>query len=174
MREYRYVGSSDLLENLPTNSGRVLLTATDVIIKWIKETNQPYEYDNVVVATFIVDTDKQMWINDRRSEHVRCAHGGNVLSAGEITFEVDKDNVEVIEITNQSTGYCPEPESWWAVKEALQETDILFPANFTTKFIFRMCEKCGTKNIIKDDWYECGVCQEVLSSYWNFDKGFGN
>ena len=48
--------------------------------------------------------------------HVACAAGGPVLSAGEITFD---DDMTVAEITNQSTGFCPEPESWPAVSDAL-------------------------------------------------------
>ena len=35
----------------------------------------------------------------------------------EITFEVEKNTVEITAITNQSTGYCPEPESWVSVNE---------------------------------------------------------
>jgi len=169
-RTYVYVGLQSNLDRLPAHSARIEMSSSKYVLRWIKETNQPYEYDNVVVATFIVDINGKMWINDRRSEHVLCAHGENVLSAGEITFEISTDEIEVVEITNQSTGYCPEPKSWWAVERALEQTGISFPSDFTTRFIFRRCAKCGTKNIVKDNWYVCGVCQAVLSAVWNFEQ----
>jgi len=169
-REYPYVGPSDLLDNLPVNSGRALVQSGADVINWLTETNQPREYDGSVIATFIIDADGQLWINDRRSEHVRCASGQNVLSAGEITFELNQTSVEVIDVTNQSTGYCPEVTSWWAVQQALEMANIIHPSDFTMKIIFRLCDHCGVKNIVKDDWFECGVCQSPLTEEWNFDQ----
>ncbi|BDA71358.1 hypothetical protein CAL7716_055240 [Calothrix sp. PCC 7716] len=58
--------------------------------------------------TVIIDVDEQLWIADRHSEHVQCARGQRVLSAGEITFTLASSNVLVSEVSNQSTGYCPE------------------------------------------------------------------
>lgn len=43
-----------------------------------------------ITVTFAVDTDERLWIADRRSEHVACANGGDVLAAGELTFAVAK------------------------------------------------------------------------------------
>ena len=168
-REYRYVGPDDIIKNLPVTSKRILVTSPASVINWIQDTKQSSEYDDLYVATFIVDTDGNLWINDRRSEHVLCAMGKNVLSAGEIAFELKEHDIEVIEITNQSTGYCPEPESWWAVKRALNPANIRHPSDFTMKVVFRLCNNCGTKNIVKDDWFECEVCQKPLSKVWNFD-----
>jgi len=167
-REYRYVGPSEIRDNLPEKSQRVLIQSRADVINWIKGTNQQPEHDDLIVATFIIDTSGQLWINDRRSEHVLCAAGKNVLSAGEMAFEVAQNHVEVIEVTNQSTGYCPEPESWRAVKQALDAVAIPHPPDFTMKFIFRLCETCGTKNIVKDMWFECAVCQAPLNEQWNF------
>jgi hypothetical protein len=42
-----------------------------------------------------------------------------VLSAGEITFSRKGKSLVVSDVTNQSTGYCPEPKSWKAVKASL-------------------------------------------------------
>jgi hypothetical protein len=50
----------------------------------------------------------------RRSEHVVCAGGGLVRAAGELRFELRHGSVVVAEASNQSTGYCPEPQSWTA------------------------------------------------------------
>ncbi|MEM6529229.1 MAG: hypothetical protein AAF653_13105 [Chloroflexota bacterium] len=169
-RQYRYVGGSDILKSIPKQSGRVKVESAAAILHWIQSTDQPKEHDGTVVATFIIALDDWMWINDRRSEHVLCAAGQDVLSAGEITFELDKNNIEVVAITNQSTGYCPEPASWWAVEQALDRAKIEHPGELTTAYLFRRCENCGMKNIVKDEWFYCGVCDEPLSQTWNFDK----
>ena len=111
-RDYRYVGPESIRDAQPRDSRRVLVRSAGDVIKWIAETDRPREHHGRVVATFIINTVGQLWINDRRSEHVRCAAGETVFSAGEMTFAVDEQAVEVVEATNQSTGYCPEPESW--------------------------------------------------------------
>ena len=168
-REYRYVGSSELRDLAPQTIRRVQVRSAEDIQQWISATNQPCEVDGTVVATFIVDTNGALWINDRRSEHVWCALGQNVLSAGEMTFDLPDQALEVVEVSNQSTGYCPEPNSWWAVEKALENTKIPHPPDFTMKFLFRRCDHCGTKNIIKEMWFVCAVCQSPLSETWNFD-----
>ena len=168
IKEYRYIGSQDIIDNLPEKSARVCVTSAKDVLKWIKISKQSPEYDSCYVATFIISTDGNLWINDRHSEHVLCANGENVLSAGEITFEVDKDELEIIAISNQSTGYCPEPASWNSVAIALKDTKIPYPDDFTAKYTFRKCDKCGQKNIIKDEWYFCAVCDEPISKTWNF------
>jgi hypothetical protein len=71
------------------------------------------------VATFVIDLNGDLLVADRRSEHVACAGGGPVLSAGEMFFLVEEDRVEVTDVSNQSTGYCPEPSSWPGVAAAL-------------------------------------------------------
>lgn len=168
VKSYHYVGQSTIRDKLNDVSNRHHVAIASQVIEWIQQTNQPKNPDDTITVTFIVDTDKQLWINDRYSEHVLCAQGGNVLSAGEITFEVIDDGVEIVAITNQSTGYCPEPESYPAVKHALKDTDILYPLMFTTCYHFRRCDKCGMTNIVKDDWFVCGVCDTDLSREWNF------
>jgi hypothetical protein len=167
-REYKYIGSKDLRDKVPEKPERYAIQSLDDILEWIHSTKQRLE-DGQVIATFIIDTHKTLYINDRRSEHVLCAAGQNVLSAGEITFYIEEKSIEVVEVTNQSTGYCPEPESWVVVDEVLNKLHILHPPDFTLKFIFRQCEKCQTKNIVKNEWFFCGVCDAPLSESWNFD-----
>jgi hypothetical protein len=169
-RQYRYVGMRDAEEYLTDAVPRIAVHEAHDILAWMTETGQKLSPENTIVATFIIDTDGQLWISDRHSEHVVCARGGDVLSAGEITFAIHKQRVEVVEITNQSTGYCPEPESWSAVAAALEKTGLPFPAEFTTAYLFRRCEKCGTTNIVKDNWFECGVCGAALSKTWNYQS----
>ncbi|MGD1839969.1 MAG: hypothetical protein ACFB0B_03610 [Thermonemataceae bacterium] len=111
-----------------------------------------------------------MVISDRHAEHVVCAGGQNVLSAGEMTFNFDLEDIYVGEVSNQSTGYCPKTESWKAVEIALDKIKIAHPDFFTSAFEFRYCENCQTKNLIKEEVYECSVCCADLSLDWNIDK----
>lgn len=168
LRIYHYVGQSELLKHLAEGSNRHLVTNAEMVTDWLQKFPQPKNPDNTITVTFIVDLDHQLWVNDRHSEHVLCANGGDILSAGEMTFEIEKGKLQIVDTTNQSTGYCPEPESYLAVKFALEKTDIAHLPQFTTAYQFRRCDECGTKNIVKDDWYVCGVCDADLSHEWNF------
>jgi hypothetical protein len=167
-REYHYVGDQTIKERQPVSPERVCVRTSDDVLRWINDTKQRIDRDRRVSATFIVDMNKLLWISDQRSEHVHCAAGKNVLSAGEMTFHLEKRHIEVIEVTNQSTGYCPEPESWWAVNAALAPTGLTYPEDFTTAYLFRRCDMCGTTNLIKEMWFECGMCQAPLSKKWNY------
>ncbi|BDI31679.1 hypothetical protein CCAX7_37300 [Capsulimonas corticalis] len=164
-RSYRYIGSEDLAN---FRSERQCVLQPQDVLSWIGKTAQRLE-NHTIVATFVIDVAGALWIADRRSEHVACAAGRRVLSAGEMTFAVDHKDVSVTEVTNQSLGYCPEPESWPAVADALARAGIPSPTGFTCAYTIRLCETCGTKNIIKDGVYECGVCESVLSAEWNLD-----
>jgi len=124
-----------------------------------------------IPATFIIDTNEWLWIADRHSEHVGCADGGDVLAAGEIVFSRAADQIWIEEISNQSTGYCPEPESWVILSQVLGRLGMKYPSSFTAAFIFRRCDHCKTINIIKDDVYECAVCDAPLSQVWNCADG---
>ena len=99
-----------------------------------------------------------------------CAGGKKVLSAGEITFNFEKAIVSVIEISNESTGYCPKPDSWEVIELVFNRLKIAHPKYFTSAFEFRLCEYCLTKNLIKEEVYECAVCGTNLDLNWNFDK----
>jgi hypothetical protein len=75
----------------------------------------------------------------------------------------------VEQITNQSTGFCPEPQSWQAVSKALDRIGLTHPGGFTMTCVFRRCTGCATINIVKDDWFRCEVCGVALEAQWNFD-----
>jgi hypothetical protein len=91
-----------------------------------------------------------------------------VLSAGELYFLVRDEGVEVAEASNQSTGYCPEPASWPAVAAALERIGVAHPGRFTVEVVFRRCETCGERNVVKDGWFVCGVYGAELPGEWNF------
>jgi hypothetical protein len=124
-----------------------------------------------LTATFTVDTNLQLQLADRHSEHVACAAGGPVTGAGEITFAREDERGEwyVIEITNQSTGFCPEPSCWDAVTKALDMIGVHHPDYFTRAYDFRRCEQCGELALIKEQWFECVHCGVDLPREYNLD-----
>jgi hypothetical protein len=68
----------------------------------------------------------------------------------------------VAEVINQSTGYCPDPDSWPAVGRALDRLGLPHPGNFTDKVIFRRCPTCGERNIVRDNDFTCALCCSPL------------
>jgi hypothetical protein len=166
---YNYVGSEEIkLSVMNFGSGTVIRSISD-IRNWIDNTcDRKTIASNLVVATFTIDMYGELRLADRHSEHIACAVRQPVLSAGEIFISWNKNYFEVSDITNQSTGYCPELESWEYVEIALNKIPIDCPSDFTTKFIFRRCYSCSQINIIKDDLFICSVCNSNLSHKWNF------
>ncbi len=169
MKTYKYRGSADLLDLVKASEKGKQLTSSKDVLDWIRDTIQYKDDNNEIIATYIIDERCYMRIVDRHSEHVVCAGGEQVLSAGEITFSFEDKKLIINEITNQSTGYCPETSSWVSVKEAIEKTGIPAPNQFGREFIFRRCEKCKAINIVKDEWYLCGECDTDLPRAWNFD-----
>jgi hypothetical protein len=120
-------------------------------------------------VTYTVDVDGRLRVADRHSEHVACAGGAPVLAAGELEFVARRDRVEITQISNQSTGYCPEPSSWPAVQAALENAGLDAPDAFTHAFLFRCCPVCTATNLVKDQIFECALCGADLPLVWNFD-----
>jgi hypothetical protein len=164
---YTYVGPNEIRARLSGQPAGVCIRNRSDVLAWVKESGQAIERSRPIAATFVVDPAGQLRIADRHSEHVACAGGGDVLSAGEMFFNCEND-VRVAEVSNQSTGYCPEPQSWPAVAQALDRAEIEHPGEFTTACIFRRCQSCGSRNIVKDEWFHCGVCAAPLPAHWNF------
>lgn len=164
-REYHYVGPSDVREIARTQPPGLSIQSASDIAAWL-ETNPTEQLpDGSWVATFTVGTDQVLYLAPRRSEHVACASGGPVLSAGEITIN---DHFNITEISNQSTGFCPEPESWIAVETTLDRLALHHPGKFTNAVIFRRCPECKERNIVKDSWFHCLICNAELPDHWNF------
>lgn len=148
--------------------GAPILRPGDVA-SWAEQTGQAPDRQGLIRATFTVSADGVLLVADRHSEHVACAGGGAVLSAGEIAFSATGGGAEVVEITNQSTGYCPEPGSWPAVAAALDRVPLRHPGRFTAEFIFRRCPDCAQRNIVKEGDFTCSLCGAALPEGWNFD-----
>ena len=160
-RIYPYVGPNEIRDAVTGASERFQITTVSDVLHWAA--SNPSDANT---ATFVIDTDGELWIADRRSEHVACARTEPVLSAGEITFAFDGNIVSVDYLTNQSTGYCPEPQSFPAVSFALDRAGIPAPDDFAVQCVFRRC-KCGQINIVKNDLLECVVCGADLPLYYN-------
>ena len=167
--KYIYVGDADLNSAELFHTERTQVAAAGDVLAWVRE-EQRHKKSVPLTFTFIVDTGGLLWIADRQSEHVACARGGDVLSAGEMTFDAEDGRVVVSGVTNQSTGYCPEPSSWSAVEAALDAAQLSHPGRFTQEFIFRLCENCGQRNVVKEDDYTCAVCGSELPQEWNFQS----
>jgi hypothetical protein len=113
--------------------------------------------------TFVVDTATLLRLAPRQREHVVCAGGEPVLSAGEVAFGRTADGWwGVTGITNQSTGYCPDPGSWPAVATALIRAGLPHPPGFTAAFVFRRCPGCGELNIVREADFVCVFCDGAL------------
>jgi hypothetical protein len=115
------------------------------------------------VATFVVESTAAR-IANRRSEHVACAGGREVLAAARCSSTTPGHHA----VSNLSSGFCPEPASWPAVATALDRAGIRHPGRFTDAFEFRRCDGCGERNLVKDDDYSCAICGAALSKTWNF------
>jgi hypothetical protein len=115
-----------------------------------------------------VDEAGNLRLADRHSEHVACAGGQRVRSAGEMTLVMVGEVVRVVDVTNQSTGYCPEPTSWPEVERALEGLGVAHPTSFTTSFDFRRCPACSQINLVKDAMLRCDACDAELPAAWNF------
>jgi hypothetical protein len=119
--------------------------------------------------TFVVDTEGMLRLAPRRSEHVACAGGRSVLSAGEIGFIREADHWIVGEVSNHSTGYCPDVSSWLAVAQALDRVGLGRPSSFTHEVVFRCCPGCQEHNIVREDDFICVFCGSDLPELWNVD-----
>jgi hypothetical protein len=164
-RRYRYVGP-DEIRRLPAQAAAVDVITVADLESWlagdrIRDADEP--------VTFVVTAAGTLRLAPRRSEHVACAGGSDVLAAGEMSFGKTQGGWSVIEVTNQSTGYCPDPDSWPAVADALRRAGIRHPDGYTRPVVFRRCPSCGERNLVRDEDFTCALCDQPLPLHWNFE-----
>lgn len=160
---FDYVGSEEISLAVAGYPGGTSIRSIAALKNWIRDTGDRVTFDRkLAVATFVIDLDGNLLLADRHSEHVACAGGAAVLLAGEMFISWDRDVLEISDISNQSTGYCPDLDSWQYVEAALSKIAIDRPSSFTMEFIFRRCGKCDRINLIKDDVFVCVVCDSPL------------
>ena len=172
-RLYRYVGPPQVAARAAAApSPRLHATSAAAVAAWVAA-HPDRDAGGGVTVTFVVLPDG-LWVADRHSEHVSCARGAAVLSAGEMTLSAAGRRpaaVEAVHVTNQSTGYCPEPASWPAVAAALDAAGIAHPGGFSAEMAFRRCPACAAINLVKDGWFACDVCGAGLPAGWNLGTG---
>lgn len=171
-RLYQYVGPRDLLALIGVDgagAGGYSVPAAAEFHQWVAgrsevELSEPF--------TYVVDATGTLRLAARRSEHVVCANGREVLAAGEVAFRWEKQPQRdpwwaVAEVSNHSTGYCPDVDCWPAVAQALERAGLAHPGRFTHAVIFRRCEECRELNIVRDGEYFCVFCEAALPVEWN-------
>lgn len=166
---YRFVGPPNVRAQIPAMPGGTRIRTAGDLEAWLARAGRKVGVGGSVVATFVVDEEGELRLSDRHTEHAVCAGGRPVQSAGEMTFRGSERGWEVAEVSNQSTGYCPEPASWPAVASALARIPVTIPEGFTDALIFRRCPTCGQITIVKDGVFVCEVCQSPLPEAWNVD-----
>lgn len=166
-RLYRYVGPTRILEQARHQPLGFEVRSPFDLRAWLQA--HPALGGRVWTVTFVIDRAGALRLADRHSEHVACAGGGPVRSAGELTFALTGEQVRLTAASNQSTGFCPEPESWSDVQAALDTLGLPHPGAFTSAFLFRRCPACGQINLIKDDIFQCDACDAELPRAWNFE-----
>jgi hypothetical protein len=165
MRRFRYLGPA-ALGDLPHATDAVDVTSMEVLGRWLGAQDPR---DRMAPLTYVVTVDGVLRVAPRGREHVACARSQDVLGAGEIQFALDAAAWIVTEISNQSTGYCPDLDSWPAVAAGLDRAGLRHPGGFTQPIVFRACPACSAKNIVRDDDFVCAVCGDALPDTWNLD-----
>lgn len=168
MRLYSYIGPDAIRErSVNAPRGRAINSLHDLRL-FLSDAFGDRAAE-VVGFTYVVNLDGVLLVADRSSEHVACAGGQRVLAAGELFLEISRDRLELSEISNLSTGYCPEPECWQAVAQSLANAGLSHGGGFTTTCVFRKCPSCGMRNVVKDQYFFCAVCDSELPRTWNFE-----
>jgi hypothetical protein len=162
VREFKYVGPSKVLADSRGAPMGTSIVSHATLVAWLNT----HGADDARWATYVVSVAGVLLIAPRRSEHVACAGGEPVLAAGEIRFD---PMGSILEVSNNSTGYCPREDCWEAVRSALEHAGLSTPDGLTSVMVFRRCTHCGERNIVKDDWYFCAMCNTALPTAWNFD-----
>jgi hypothetical protein len=126
---YACVRPSRILERVRDQAPGSPITTVANLHTWLQANGAAH--GRQVTATFVVDEAGQLRVADRHAEHVACANGQPVRSAGEMTFVVVGSDVRVTAVSNESTGFCPEPASWPEIQRALDALGIAHPGGFT-------------------------------------------
>lgn len=165
-QSYGYVGPAELKAAVRPGSGGFRVGSAADFACWVAERSA---VEAAEPFTFVVGTDGVLRLAPRRSEHVACAGGARVLGAGEISFVREADRWTVSDVSNHSTGYCPDISSWTAVAHALDAVELVRPSGFTHEVVFRRCLGCQEHNIVRESDFVCVFCGSDLPETWNVD-----
>ena len=159
---YAYVGPAEILRNSQSPEG-VAIPSAKALRDWLRDNSDARSEG----ATFVVGVDRLLRLAARRSEHVACAGRSEVLAAGEMRFALRGELIEVVEVSNQSTGFCPAVDCWDDIARALAFEGVTVPPTFTRPIDFRRCPRCAEINLVKDSWFVCVFCDQDLPREWN-------
>jgi hypothetical protein len=112
---YTYVGPEEIRRSSASQPAGTPIASREDAEAWL----QAHPDARTEGATYVVDLQGRLRLAPRRSEHVACAGGEEVLAAGEIRFQGTGARLTVAEVSNQSMGYCPDTSCWYAVVLAL-------------------------------------------------------
>jgi hypothetical protein len=163
LRAYTYVGPEEIRRSVASFPVGTAIASLRDLEAWLAANPDALGEG----ATYVVDLRALLRLAPRRSEHVACAGGEEVLAAGEIRFQRTGSQLAVAEVSNQSTGYCPDTDCWAAVALALGRMGVTPPPGFTREVIFRRCTRCGERNLVKEGWFVCVFCDADLPAGWN-------
>jgi hypothetical protein len=165
-RRYRYLGTFDVRSAALQGDEGCLIRSPGDFERWAGSVSAR---DLAEPFTYVVDIGGMLRLAPGRGKHVACAGGGDVLGAGRVRFARDRGEWVVSEVSNQSTGYCPDIGSWSAVATALDRAGLTHPGKFTSAFIFRRCPGCQERNVVKEGDFVCATCGGDLPEEWNVD-----
>ena len=129
---YEYVGPSEFLEAARIGGGGDPLCVPADLGDRLGSIP-----DEDGIVTFVVDRGGRLRVGPRRSEHVSLAGGEPVRAAGELRLERRAEGWVATDVSNQSTGYCPDSSCWYAVSAALDALEVARPDGWTSVFQFR-------------------------------------
>ncbi|MFJ3102969.1 hypothetical protein [Streptomyces sp. NPDC086835] len=158
-RRYGYVGPPELWRAAEDAPGGRIVRGRDDFEAWAAEQDPA---DFAEPFTYVVGGDGFLRLAPRRSEHVACAGREHVLAAGEVAFGRSAGRPEAVEVSNLSTGYCPDPDCWPAVAAALDRAGVVRPERFTHEIVFRRCTGCGELGIVREGDFVCVFCGRDL------------
>lgn len=165
MKRFEYVGPEEIRAHAmraPSSAGTAIVSNA-ALHEWLGAlTRELREEDGW--CTYVITTEGTLRLAPRRSEHVACASGASVAAAGELRFD---SAGAVTDITNLSSGYCPDETCWDSVGATLDSLALKHPQHFTFVAKFRRCPRCAATNLVKDDWFQCTFCGSDLPRTWN-------
>lgn len=169
---YHYVGPREIAARAGQTVRGTPISAPADVVRWLASSSDSRTPTEITV-TFVVSAEGAILVADRHSEHVACAGGRPVRAAGELCFAREGPRVSVARVSNQSTGYCPEPESWAEVVAALRAVGLDPPDGFDPRCEFRRCVSCGALKLVKGGVFECSACEAELPATYNVQSAAG-
>ena len=160
---YAYIGPAEIRRAVASHPAGTPIGSESDLTTWLGSHADAMSEG----ATYVVDLSGTLRLAPRRSEHVACAGGAEVLAAGEMQFGQPGRSPRVAGASNLSTGYCPDTSCWAAVAHALARAGLNGPSGFTQEAVFRRCSKCGEVNLVKEGWFVCVFCDADLPATWN-------